>query len=142
MTSKDFLNWSEPKAMNYGGTPREHLYTNQTQPYFRAPHIYLSIAARFMPGRRILSPAQAKAIDVDPGYFSDCSDAVLMSTRGGTLYTRTFMDAFITVERYLLHKQGLFPHLLHRGPLGFELDEVTRQQVDQLFERLQRALET
>ena len=81
--------------MNYGGTPREHLYTNQTQPYFRAPHIYLSIAARFMPGRRILSPAQAKAIDVDPGYFSDCSDAVLMSTRGGTLYTRTFMDAFI-----------------------------------------------
>ena len=95
VTSKDFLNWSEPKAMNYGGTPREHLYTNQTQPYFRAPHIYLSIAARFMPGRRILSPAQAKAIDVDPGYFSDCSDAVLMSTRGGTLYTRTFMDAFI-----------------------------------------------
>ena len=48
-----------------------------------------------MPGRRVLTPAQAKAIDVDPGYFSDCSDAVLMSTRGGTRYSRTFMEAFI-----------------------------------------------
>jgi len=95
VTSKDFLHWSEPKAMSYGKTPREHLYTNQTQPYFRAPHIYLSIAARFMPGRRILTPAQAKAIDVDPGYFNDCSDAVLMSTRGGTRYHRAFMEAFI-----------------------------------------------
>ena len=60
----------------------------------------------------------------------------------GNLQLQGGMDAFITVERYLLHKQGLFPHLLHRGPLGFELDEVTRQQVDQLFEQLQRALET
>ena len=95
VTSKDFISWSEPKAMTYGGTPREHLYTNQTHPYFRAPHIYLSVAARFMPGRRVLTPAQAQAIDVDPGYFSDCSDAVLMSTRGANTYQRTFMEAFI-----------------------------------------------
>ena len=95
VTSKDFISWSQPKAMTYSGTPREHLYTNQTHPYFRAPHIYLSVAARFMPGRRVLTPAQARAIDVDPGYFSDCSDAVLMSTRGGGVYQRTFMEAFI-----------------------------------------------
>lgn len=95
VSSKDFLTWSEPKAMSYGGSPREHLYTNQTQPYFRAPHIYLSVAARFMPGRRVLTPAEAKAIKVDPGYFNDCSDAVLMSTRGGTKYHRAFMEAFI-----------------------------------------------
>ena len=95
VTSKNFITWSAPERMSYGGTPREHLYTNQTQPYFRAPQIYLAVAARFMPGRRVLTPAQAKAIDVDPGYFSDCSDAVLMSTRGGTRYSRTFMEAFI-----------------------------------------------
>ena len=95
VSSKDFISWGEPKAMTYGGTAREHLYTNQTQPYFRAPHIYLSVAARFMPGRRVLTPAEAKAIDVDPGYFSDCSDAVLMSTRGANTYQRTFMEAFI-----------------------------------------------
>ncbi|MCA9444190.1 MAG: hypothetical protein KC964_25580, partial [Candidatus Omnitrophica bacterium] len=34
--SKDFLNWEEPVEMTYGDTPREHLYTNQTHPYFRA----------------------------------------------------------------------------------------------------------
>ena len=95
VVSKDFINWSNPRPMTYGDTKREHLYTNQTHPYFRAPHIYLSIAARFMPGRRVLTPAQARAIDVDPGYFGDCSDAVLMSTRGANRYQRTFMEAFI-----------------------------------------------
>ena len=59
----------------------------------------------------------------------------------GNLQLQGGIDAFITVERYLLHKQGLFPHLIHRGPLGFDLDELTRRQVDALFERLQRALE-
>ena len=34
--------------------PIEQLYTNQTQPYFRAPQIYISTAARFMLGRRVL----------------------------------------------------------------------------------------
>jgi hypothetical protein len=48
-TSKDFINWSEPVAMTYGDTPREHLYTQQTSPYFRAPHIYVAIGARFVP---------------------------------------------------------------------------------------------
>ena len=94
-TSKDFLHWSKSTPMTYGGTPREHLYTNQTHPYFRAPHIYLGIAARFMPGRRILTPSQAKAIQVNPKYAGDCSDAVLLSTRGGSTYSRTFMEALI-----------------------------------------------
>ncbi len=94
-TSKDFVHWSEPAPMTYGDTPREHLYTNQTHPYFRAPHVYLSVAARFMPGRRVLSAEEARAVDVDPGYFGDCSDTIFMSSRGGTRYTRTFMEAFL-----------------------------------------------
>jgi hypothetical protein len=75
--------------------PIEHLYTNQTSPYFRAPHIYLAIAARFFPGRRVLTAEQAKQLGVDPGYFNDCSDGVLMSTRGGGIYDRTFMEGFL-----------------------------------------------
>jgi hypothetical protein len=39
-TSDDFLNWTEPVPMDFGGTPPEHLYTNSTTPYFRAPHIF------------------------------------------------------------------------------------------------------
>ena len=94
-TSQDFVNWTEPMEMTFGDTPREHLYTNQTHPYFRAPHIYIAIAARFMPGRQVLTEAQARALGVNPKYFKDCSDAVFMTSRGGNRYDRTFMEAFI-----------------------------------------------
>lgn len=95
-TSKDFVNWTEPVLMNYGDGPIEHLYTNQTHPYFRAPHLYVGVAARFMPGRQVLTPEQAKEIGVNPGYFRDCSDGVLITTRGGDRYDRTFPEGFLT----------------------------------------------
>ena len=94
-TSRDFINWSEPVAMTFGDTPYEHLYTQQTSSYFRAPHIYIAIGARFMPNRKVLTDEQAKKLNVDPKYFNDCSDAILMSSRGGNRYTRTFMESFI-----------------------------------------------
>ena len=94
-TSKDFITWTEPVQMTYGDTPPEHIYVNQTAPYFRAPHIYIALAARFMPGRQVLSDEQAKDIGVNPGYFKDCSDVVLMTSRGGNVYDRTFMEGFI-----------------------------------------------
>jgi hypothetical protein len=81
--------------MTFGDTPLEHLYTQQTSPYFRAPHIYIAIGGRLMPGRQVLTEEQAKALNVNPGYFKDCSDAYLMTTRGGCIYDRTFMEAFI-----------------------------------------------
>ena len=81
--------------MTFGDTRYEHLYINQTHPYFRAPHIYVGVAARFMPGRQVLSPADARRLQVDPGYFGDCSDAVLLTSRGGNVYDRTFMESFI-----------------------------------------------
>lgn len=94
-TSKDFLHWTEPVMMSFGGQPMEHLYTQQTSPYFRAPHIYIAIGGRFVPGRQVLSSEQAEKLKVDPGYFKDCSDAIMMTTRGGNEYVRTFMEAFI-----------------------------------------------
>lgn len=93
--SKDFIHWSEPEYMEFGNTPYEHLYTHQTSPYYRAPHIYLAIGARFMPKRKVISDADAKRIGVDPKYYNDCSDAVLLSSRGGNIYQRTFMSSFI-----------------------------------------------
>jgi hypothetical protein len=94
-TSKDFLHWSEPVAMSYGDTPFEHLYTNQTHPYFYAPHLSIGVAARFWPGRRVLSAEQAADLQVNPKYFGDISDAVLLTTRGGSTYQRTFMESYI-----------------------------------------------
>jgi hypothetical protein len=93
--SKDFINWSEPVEMTYGNTPPEHLYTQQTSPYFRAPHIYLAIGARFFPDRKVLSDEQLIKLKVDPSQYKGISEPYLMSTRGGNDYDRTFMEAFI-----------------------------------------------
>ncbi len=94
-TSTDFIHWTDPVAMTFGDTPMENLYTNQTAPYFRAPHIYLAIGGRFMPNRQVLTEEQAKEFKVVGGYFKDCSDVFFMTTRGGNKYDRTFMEGFI-----------------------------------------------
>jgi hypothetical protein len=94
-TSSDFLDWSAPVEMSFGDTPREHLYTSQTHPYFRAPHLYVATPMRFLPGRKALTAEQARTLGVDPGYASDTAETVFMTTRGGHRYARTFMEGFI-----------------------------------------------
>jgi len=75
-TSQDFIHWTKPVRMK-ANVPGEHLYTSVTQPYFRAPHIYIATPTRFMSKR------------------GSTTDILLMSTRGGDTYDRTFMEAFI-----------------------------------------------
>ncbi len=98
--SDDFVHWSKLQLMEYRSNdatevPLEQLYTNQTTPYFRAPHIYVSTAARFMPKRSVLNKEEAEKLSVNLSYFLDTSDAILQTTRGGATYNRTFMGAFI-----------------------------------------------
>jgi len=57
--------------------PKEHLYTACTQPYFRAPHIYLALPTRFMANR------------------GAATDILFMTTRGGGKYDREFTESFI-----------------------------------------------
>jgi hypothetical protein len=100
-TSKDLLHWTDPLPMTYGDTPREQFYLNNTTPYFRAPQLYVALAARFMEGRRVVTDEQVKAIGLQMSpsgdfFGNDCSDAVLLTSRAGsTQYDRTFMEAFI-----------------------------------------------
>ncbi|GAA5221868.1 glycoside hydrolase family protein [Membranihabitans marinus] len=94
-TSKDFIHWTKPEKMTFGDRPYDHLYTQQTSPYYRAPQIYVAIGARFMPNRQVLTDEQAEKLKVNPKYFKDCSDAILMTSRGGNSYTRTFMESYI-----------------------------------------------
>ena len=76
VTSPDFMNWSDPVPM-HPNLPGEHMYTNNTHPYFRAPHIYISLPTRFL-------------------HEHDAVDIILMSTRAGTeKYDRPFPEAFI-----------------------------------------------
>lgn len=103
--SPDLVNWSEPERMSFGPTPMEQLYTNHTRPYFRAPHIYFATPMRFVPGRRFLSDEQLEKTGLGSGYRgisipphdipNEVSDTVFLSSRGGTRYDRTFMEAFI-----------------------------------------------
>jgi hypothetical protein len=57
--------------------PGEHLYTSQTHPYFRAPHIYIATPTRFHQER------------------GESTDILFMTARGNAPYDRTFREAFI-----------------------------------------------
>lgn len=52
------------------------------------------------------------------------------------------LDSFLAIEKYLLVKQGVFRNTVVRGPVGYQLDEETRAEVDRLFERLITAVES
>lgn len=85
-TSTDFVNWSEPVPM-HPNLPGEHLYTSQTHPYFRAPHIYIALPTRYVAGR--VGATKTKAM-------LGSTDVLFMTTRAGeTSYERLFSEAFI-----------------------------------------------
>ncbi len=88
-TSKDFRNWTPGTWADYGGTPREHLYTNGTHPYFRAPHIFIALPKRFVPWRTYHPTISIAGV----------SEAVFMSSRDGVHWDRRFMEAFIRPGR-------------------------------------------
>jgi len=83
-TSADFLKWTKPKFLEYPGAPAEHLYVNQIQSYYRAPHIYLGFPKRFAQSRK--SPIGHPL----PGV----SDTILMSSRDGETFHR-WQEAFV-----------------------------------------------
>ena len=68
--SADLHRWRDPQPVRYEGAagdgtvPPFQVYTHQTEPYFRAPHLYVALAARFMQGRRALTDEQAAAIPI------------------------------------------------------------------------------
>ena len=81
--------------MSFGGTPLEHLYTNNTQPYFRAPHLLVALPFRYFPNRHPYPLEQLLALGVPERHAKGVSDAVLMTSRGGTNYDRAFMESFL-----------------------------------------------
>jgi len=93
-TSKDFIHWTEPVPMSFGGTPMENLYTNATQSYFRAPQIMISMPFRFSPDSRILTDDEMKTYGISKSMWQGVSDAVLLSSRGGNVYDRKFLESF------------------------------------------------
>ncbi|GAA5221866.1 glycoside hydrolase family protein [Membranihabitans marinus] len=94
-TSKDFVNWTTPELMEFGDTKIEHLYTNATQPYFRAPQILVSMPFRFSPKEKLLTDKQLIYNGTDESQWQGISDAIFMTSRGGNQYTRKFLESFV-----------------------------------------------
>lgn len=108
MTSKDFLNWTPVTKMTFGDLgemPPHHIYNNHTEPYYRAPHIYLATPTRLMQDRRALTDNQVEKANFNVSYeaesgrealYRDIADTALFSTRSGTThYDLTFREALV-----------------------------------------------
>jgi hypothetical protein len=95
LTSSDFIHWSKVQMMTYGDTPPDQLYNNNTSPYFRAPQIYIALGPRNVFDRPAITPEQAASIGVAYDQSHDVSEVIFMTSRGGTRYDRTFMEAYI-----------------------------------------------
>ncbi|QDU79989.1 L-2-keto-3-deoxyarabonate dehydratase [Polystyrenella longa] len=66
-------------------------------------------------------------------YFPICALATLQMQAG--------LDGFLAIEKYLLHRQGIFETTFRRKPYRWELDEGTREEVDRLWDYLQAAIQ-
>ena len=53
---------------------------------------------------------------------------------------QTTLDAYVAVEKYLLVKQGVFSNTNQRGPVGFKLDEQTKNKIDLAYSELAAAI--
>ena len=85
-SSQDFLTWTPGQWFDFGDAPAEHLYTNGTIAYPRAPHLFLGFPKRFHPWRNLLEEAPR------PGL----SDGVFMSSRDGLHWDRRFLEGLHT----------------------------------------------
>jgi 4-hydroxy-tetrahydrodipicolinate synthase len=53
---------------------------------------------------------------------------------------QTTLDAYVAVEKYLLLKQGVFVNTNQRGPVGFKLDQETKNMIDIAYSELAAAI--
>ncbi len=114
-TSKDFINWTGPVELNYGpNTPKEQFYTNAIIPYYRAPHILVGFPKRFCPNRRLVKEHNTDGI----------SDGVLITSRDGTNFDRTFIEAFLRPGRDILNWTDR-NNMISWGILNLNHDELS-----------------
>ena len=162
-TSLDFLNWSGRHMLDWDGRAPTHLeciYTNGLKPYYRAPHLYIGLATRFMQGREALISEQCvpmdNALEADgwqnPSKWwypeggeswlkADCNDVALMTSRGGDKIDRTFCEAFVRpglgVENWTSRNNHPAYGVLQTAPTELSIYVLRRYaQADPFLERL------
>lgn len=99
--SNDFETWTEPVGLTYPGSPPQQMYTNQIQPYYRAPHIFVGFPTRYV--ARALNPHGASLEPRDlrdrltrasERVGTDLTDGVFMTSRDGQSFKR-WDEAFL-----------------------------------------------
>lgn len=99
--SEDPDSFPEPQELRYPGASEQPLYTNQVQPYFRAPHIFMGFPMRYndcgwspsmeaLPGLKEREYREAH----HPRYATTVTDAAFMTSRDGVSFRR-WGEAFI-----------------------------------------------
>ncbi len=99
--STNFIDWKDVKEVKYFNSPREHLYTNQIQPYYRAPHLYIGFPTRYVDrgwsvSMEYLPDPEARKLrsEKKPKYGTALSEALFMASRDGETFYR-WNEAFI-----------------------------------------------
>jgi len=99
--SKDCGIFPKPEWLKYPGATEQALYTNQVQPYFRAPHIFMGFPERY--NDRGWSPSMTALPGLEERQFrskqsgrygTTVTDAAFMTSRDGVTFHR-WAEAFI-----------------------------------------------
>lgn len=118
-TSQDFINWNPPVCTNVN-LPGEELYTSQTHPYFRAPHIYIALPMRYSQGLLMGKPVEGN---------NGSSDILFMTMRADeTSYRRIFKEAFIRPgldeKRWTRKANFACPNVVPTGPAEMSIYHI------------------
>ncbi len=100
-TSKDILKFPEPAWIEFPEAAKEHLYTNQVQPYYRAPHIFMGFPMRYS-NRGWSEPSlnlpeleeRLTRAESHPRFGTAVTDALFMTSRDGQIFKR-WAEAYI-----------------------------------------------
>ncbi len=95
-TSSDFRTWTEPQRLKFPGSPDEALYTNQVEPYYRAPDLFVGFPTRYVDREfsaaaldALPSPAHRRnRMKFVPRYGTVITDGQFMTSHDGTSFHR------------------------------------------------------
>lgn len=100
-SSADFLTWGDEADLTYADSPLEHLYTNQVEPYYRAPQILIGFPTRYV--ERGWSPSMKALPEPEHReqraaahlrYGTALTEGLLMAGRDGVHFER-WNEAFL-----------------------------------------------
>lgn len=89
-----------------------------------------------MPGTEIVWAIRAAWDALQAGDL--CRATELQGLIAPLIFLQQGLDGFLSIEKALLNRQGVFPNRFVRGPVGFTLDPETEREAFRLFDLLSK----